>query len=141
VIANAKPLPAVDETSAGYWEATARGELALPRCSVCRQFTIPPTIVCPACGTTEPNFTYVPVDGDGTVRSWTLVRDAFLPGFADDLPYVLVDVELDAQSQLRMIGRFTDGPDSPIRIGDRVTVTFDTIADGVAVPSFTRSPR
>lgn len=136
-----KPLPVADETTAGYWEATARGELALPRCSVCGHFTIPPTIVCTACGTTEPHFAYATVDGAGTVRSWTVVRDAFLPGFENDVPYVLVDVELDAQSQLRMIGRLTDGPAATLRIGDRVTVAFDEIGDGVAVPSFTRTPQ
>jgi uncharacterized OB-fold protein len=132
----AKPLPVADEWSAGYWEAAARGELALPRCSVCTHFTMPPTMVCPACGTTDPRFVYEVVSRGGTIRSWTVVRDAFLPGFQDDLPYVLVDVELDAESELRMIGRLVDGPGAPLRIGGRVRVVLDTIADGVAVPSF-----
>jgi hypothetical protein len=70
------------------------------------------------------------------VRSWTIVRDAFLPGFEADVPYLLVDVELDVQAELRMIGRLVDGPDADIAIGDRVTVTFDRLADDVAVPSF-----
>jgi uncharacterized OB-fold protein len=133
----AKPLPVPDEWSAGYWEAAARGELALPRCSVCRHFAMPPTMVCPTCGTTDPRFVYEVVERGGTIRSWTVVRDAFLPGFQDDLPYVLVDVELDAESELRLIGRLVEGTAATLRIGDRVTVTFDTVADGVAVPSFT----
>lgn len=136
-----KPLPVPDESSAGYWDAAARGELALPRCSVCARFSLPATVVCPECGSTEPRFTYVPVDGAGTVRSWTIVRDAFLPGFADEVPYMLVDIELDVQPQLRMIGRLVDGPDVGVRIGDRVTVRFDRIADGVAVPSFALATR
>ena len=94
-------------------------------------------MVCPACGTTDPRFAYEVVDGGGTIRSWTVVRDAFLPGFQDDLPYVLVDVELDAEPGLRMIGRLVDGADAALRIGDRVAVVFDTLAEGVAVPSFT----
>ena len=53
------------------------------------------------------------------------MRDAFLSGFADEVPYVLVDVELDAQADLRMIGRLVDGPDTPLRIGERVSVGFD----------------
>jgi uncharacterized OB-fold protein len=131
-----KPLPVADEGSAGYWDAAARGELALPRCSTCGQIAMPPAMVCRECGSTDPRFSYVGVDGSGTVRSWTVVRDAFLPGFHDDVPYVLVDVELDAQPQVRMIGRLTDGPDAGIQIGDHVTVAFDDIGDGVAVPSF-----
>ena len=132
----AKPLPVADESSAGYWEAAARSELAMARCAACGAFAFPPTVVCRACGTTGPQYAYAIVNGDATIRSWTIVRDAFLPGFADDVPYLLVDVELDAQPNLRMIGRLTNGPATPICIGDRVRVVFDTIGDGVCVPSF-----
>jgi hypothetical protein len=135
---DAKPLPVPDELSAGYWEAAAAGTLALPRCAVCGRYALPPTAVCPNCGSTDPRFRAQPVDGGGTIRSWTVVRDAFLPGYAGDVPYVLVDVELDAQADLRMIGRLVDGPDAALAVGDPVTVTFDQLAEGVAVPSFAR---
>lgn len=131
-----KPLPVADDGSTGYWDAAARGELALPRCSACGHVTMPPTVVCRECGSTDAGFAYVGVNGSGTVRSWTVVRDAFLHGFEHDVPYLLVDVELDAQPHVRMIGRLRDGPDARLQIGDRVTATFDEIGDGVAVPSF-----
>ena len=132
----AKPLPVPDDLSAGYWEAAAAGTLALPRCAVCGRYALPPTAVCPNCASSEPRYTTQPVEGGGTVRSWTIVRDSFLPGFADDVPYVLVDVELDAQSSIRMIGRLVDGVDAPLAVGDHVTVTFDQLAEDVAVPAF-----
>jgi uncharacterized OB-fold protein len=102
---------------------------------------MPPTAVCPNCGSTDPRFTTERVEGGGTIRSWTVVRDTFLPGFADDVPYVLVDVELDAQADLRMIGRLVDGVDAHPGIGDHVTVTFDQLPDGMAVPAFALSAR
>ena len=40
-----------------------------------------------------------------------------------------------------MIGRLVDGADAPMRIGDRVTVSFDAIGDSAAVPSFTLAAR
>jgi uncharacterized OB-fold protein len=110
--------------------------LALPRCTTCGKFVLPPPVVCPECGSTDPRYDTAPVDGGGTVRSWTVMRDSFLPGFVDDVPYLLVDVELDAQPDLRMIGRLVDGPDAPLRVGDHVTVTFDEIGEGFAVPAF-----
>ena len=131
-----KPLPVPDESSARYWAAATQGVLALPRCSVCGEYTLPPTAVCPHCGSTDPRFSADPVEGGGAVRSWTVVRDSFLPGFADDVPYVLVDVELDAQRDLRIIGRLVDGVDTPLHLDDRVRVVFDELADGVAVPAF-----
>jgi uncharacterized OB-fold protein len=132
-----KPVPVPDALSAPYWEAANRGVLALPRCSVCSQFTLPASALCPRCGSTAPEWTTEPVRGDGRVRSWTVVRDAFLPGFAPDVPYVIVDVELDVQADLRLLGRLTDGVDAPLHVGNRVTVTFDRLDDEFAVPAFT----
>ena len=134
----AKPLPVPDEQSAGYWAAAAQHVLALARCGRCGRFTHPPGVVCPHCLSTDPDFTFVPVDGRGTVRSWTILHDSFLPGFAAELPLVLVDVELDAQADLRLIGRLVDGPDAPLHLGDRVVTVFDDLADGVSVPAFAR---
>jgi hypothetical protein len=64
-----------------------------------------------------------------------------LPGFADLVPYVTVDVELDEQAGLRIIGRLLDGPRAPLAIGARVEVCFEDIAPGVAVPAFRLSPQ
>lgn len=131
-----RPAPVPDERSAGYWEAARRGELALARCTDCGAFCHPPGVVCPHCHSADPQFTFVVVAGGGTVQSWTVIRDSFLPGFADDVPFVLVDVELDAQADLRLIGRLLDGPEAPLRQGDRVTIAFEHPADDVAVPAF-----
>lgn len=133
----AKPIPVPDEQSEGYWAAAAEHVLALARCARCGTLAHPPGVVCPHCLSTEPEFAFVPVDGRGTVRSWTVIRDSFLPGFAADVPFVLVDVELDAQADLRLIGRLVDGPDAELHVGDRVVTVFDDLADGLAVPAFT----
>jgi uncharacterized OB-fold protein len=85
----------------------------------------------------EPRYTYAPVDGSGTIRSWTVVRQSFLPGL--EVPFVLVDVELDAQDDLRMIGRLVDGPDATFTTGTPVSMVFEDIADGVSVPAFALS--
>jgi uncharacterized protein len=136
----ARPLPAPDETTEEYWAAAVRGELALPRCSNCRRLCLPPTPVCPNCGTTEPRYEYDPVDGAGILKSWTVVRDAFLPGFGSEVPYVLVDVQLDSEPSIRMIGRLLEGPEVDLHIGGRVKLAFELPVDGVAVPAFTREP-
>ena len=131
-----RPVPVPDETSAPFWEAAAAHTLTVARCSRCRAFTIPVDVVCPNCRSTDPAFTFEPVSGGGVVRSWTTMRQSFLPGFADDVPFVLVDVELDEQADLRMIGRLLDGPDVALHLGDRVTAAFEELAPGVAVPAF-----
>jgi uncharacterized OB-fold protein len=132
----ARPVPVPDAASAPYWEAAAAHILTVARCARCRAFTIPLDVVCPHCHSTDPAFVFEPVSGGGTLRSWTTVRQSFLPGFDDDVPFVLVDVELDEQTDLRMIGRLLDGPEVPLHLGARVTVAFEDLAPGVAVPAF-----
>ena len=133
---NARPVPVPDDRSRPYWDAAAEHVLAIARCSRCGTFAIPPDIVCSHCHSTEPDFTFVPVSGRGVVRSWTVMHQSFLPGFDDLVPFVLVDVELEDQADLRTIGRLLDGPAAPLEIGARVVVAFEDLAPGTSVPAF-----
>ena len=127
-------LPVPDETSAPYWDAASRHVLTVARCGRCGVLTMPPDVVCTHCGTTDPRFEFTPVSGRGVVRSWTVVRQSFLPGF--DIPFVLVDVELAEQADLRLIGRLVNGVDAAVHLGDEVRVAFEDLAAGIAVPAF-----
>ena len=119
-----RPVPVPDEVSAPFWDAAAAGELVLARCDRCRRFAHPPEPVCPHCLEGTPAFE--PAPSTGTVRSWTVVRQSFLPGLDDVLPLVLVDVEVDAD--VRLIGRLVEGEPA---LGVEVRVVFD-----VGVPAF-----
>jgi len=129
-----RPVPVPDEVSAEFWTAAAAHRFILARCARCGRLSHPPDTVCPQCGSVDPAFAFEPVDGGGTIRSWTVMRQSFLPGF--DVPFVLVDVELLAQVDLRLIGRLIDGPDVPLRVGAPVRMVFEDLMPGVAVPAF-----
>lgn len=131
-----RPVPEPDEQSAPFWNAAAEHVLVLARCARCGAFSHPPDVVCPRCGATDPDFAFTPVDGTGTIRSWTIMRQSFLPGFDDEVPFVLVDVELSAQPDLRLIGRLVDGPEAALRVGAPVGLAFEDIDAGVAVPAW-----
>ncbi|WP_198653648.1 Zn-ribbon domain-containing OB-fold protein [Actinocorallia populi] len=131
-----RPVPVPDGLSAPYWEAAAREVLVAARCSRCSALSVPPDPVCPHCRSTDPAFTFEPVSGRGVLRSWTIVRQPFLPGFKADVPFVLADVELAEQAGARMIGRLLDGPDAPLRQGAAVRAAFEDVAPGVRVPAF-----
>jgi uncharacterized OB-fold protein len=132
----ARPVPVCDARSAPYWDAAARHVLAIARCSRCGVFTHPPDGVCASCGSLEPNFAFAPVSGKGRIKSWTMVRQPLLPGFETEVPFLLVDVELEEQKELRITGRLLDGPTTPLRLWAAVRVDFEDIAAGVAVPAF-----
>ncbi|MGV0740532.1 OB-fold domain-containing protein [Mycobacterium syngnathidarum] len=135
---NGRPVPVPDRWSTPYWEAAARGVFAVACCRRCGTLTMPPDVVCLACSSTDPGYEFVPVSGRGVVRSWTVVRQSFLPGF--DLPFVLVDVELAEQPDLRVVARLLDGPDRQLRWGVSVRLVFETLTEGIAVPAFEFAP-
>jgi uncharacterized OB-fold protein len=102
---------------------------------------MPPEHICARCHSTDPDYVYEAVSGAGAVRSWTVIRQSLLPGLADEVPFVLVDVELAEQAGLRLIGRLLDGPNVPLRMDAPVQVAFEDIREGVSVPAFTLDQR
>jgi uncharacterized OB-fold protein len=136
-----RPVPVPDDTSAPFWQAAGEGRLVLARCSACDHAVHPPSPICPACGTTEPAYEFRPVSGRGAIRSWTVLRQAFVPGFVDDLPVVLVDVALDGTDDVRLIGKLLDGASAAPALGAAVEVTFEHLDDGSAIPAFTLAPQ
>ncbi|WP_231987624.1 Zn-ribbon domain-containing OB-fold protein [Mycobacterium sp. 852002-51152_SCH6134967] len=129
-----RPLPVPDEVSTPYWDAAARHVLTVARCSPCGALALPPDVLCTACGSTDPRYVFTPVSGHGVVRSWTVVRKSFLPGF--DVPFVLVDVELEEQPDLRLIGRLLGADEAALSIGTPVTAVFEDVSAEIAVPAF-----
>jgi uncharacterized OB-fold protein len=132
----ARPVPLPDERSQGFWEAAARHVLAIQRCSNCGWLSYPPDVVCANCLLPERDFRWEPVSGRGTLRTWTVVRTAFLPGFSAYVPYVVAAAELVEQPGLRVTARLLDGPEARLRYGAAVDTTFEDMADGVSIPVF-----
>ncbi|HEX2563093.1 MAG TPA: OB-fold domain-containing protein [Acidimicrobiales bacterium] len=125
-----------DPVSAEFWAAAASHVLAIQRCTDCGWYAYPPNVVCSNCLAREPSFRYEPVSGRGRVTTWTVVHQAFLPGFAADIPYVVAEVELAEQEGLRVIARLAGVRHRDLAIGTPVEVAFDDVAAGIAVPRF-----
>ena len=110
----------------------------MQRCSECGWYNYPPNVICTSCLADPPKFEWAAVSGTGRVKTWTVMRDSFLPGFDDDVPYVVADVELAKQAVLRMVARLVGIDEHQVRLGLPVEVVFDDVADGLAVPQFKR---
>jgi len=130
-----KPIPVPDDQSAGFWSAAAEHVLAIQHCEACGRAAHPPVMVCGHCHDPERRFRSEPVRGSGRVRTWTVMRQAFLPGFAPDVPYAVAEIELD-DVDVRVIGRLRGAAPGGLTIGTPVSVSFEDVADGVAVPVF-----
>jgi uncharacterized OB-fold protein len=120
-----KPKPQVTDVSRPYWEAAEQGRLVLQSCAVCGKVRHYPRLLCDACYSDQVN--WKEASGRGTIHSWTVSHHAFNPAFADELPYVLVTVDLE--EGVRALGRWRGDP--AMRIGEAVQGRFEPREGGV----------
>ena len=102
------PLPDTDwPLLAEYWAGAAAGELRLPRCGACQAWRWYPRERCEACGDAGA-LRWARLEGKGSLFSWVVVHRAFLPEFADQVPFVTGLVALDEDAHLRVPTRIVD---------------------------------
>lgn len=97
--------PRLTAVTRPFFDALAEHRLVTTRCRRCAYLTFPPKGVCPRCWSEEVAFEEIPPTG--VLRSFTEVWAA--PArFADEAPYVLGIVDLDAavRCAARVSGRF-----------------------------------
>lgn len=128
------PQPVPDADTRGFWEAMAMGRLALCRCQVCGLWHQPPLERCRRCaGETA----FEEVSGQGRLHSFIVVRHPAVPGFLDELPYVVGLVELAEQRGLRLPGGVVGAAPDELEIGQGVVVEIVDLPGGdCKVPVF-----
>lgn len=124
--------PVVDASSRAYWDGAREHRLVVTACKDCGFLVHYPRARCPRCLSADVEPREVP--GHGRVASWTVTHRPPAPAYADDLPIVLVLVELDAQPGLRVAATMAEGEAQPA-IGDPVDVVFED-HDGYTLPRF-----
>ena len=130
------PLPEPRFETEPFWTGGERGELLIDRCDACGLWLHPPTPVCRRC--LSRSVGPVAVSGLGTVYSYTVNHQPWIPGVA--VPYTLAIVELDEDPGLRVSTRLTGAEPADVRIGQRVKVIF-VHRDDVWLPYFTPVPQ
>ena len=137
------PLPDVnDPLTAPFFAGAARGELVITHCDACNEYVWYPQPQCPRC---EGPLTWAPVSGRGTLFSWATVRRAFLPAFADQVPFVTALVALEEDPAVRVVTYVVDAEpgtltaEEPVHVSFR-PLAFSTVPDkSVVVPMFVRA--
>jgi uncharacterized OB-fold protein len=107
-----KPLPQPDPLSAAFWSAAADGRLLIQHCPRCRYRQFYPRALCTQCGETPD---WLEASGQGTVYTFTVIRQNGAPGFANQAPYVVAMISL-AEGP-RMMGNVVGCPVTAVRIG------------------------
>lgn len=128
-------VPAPDEITGPWWEATREHRLVLQTCPRCVRedrpgVQHPPRALCIHCGSDE--LGWAASGGTGVVDACTVVHRAPRPDLA--VPYVIARVRLDEGVVLltRLQGREPDA----WRIDDPVRIAWVDLDDGRALPVF-----
>ena len=114
-------LPRVTDANRHFWQGGERGQLVFLRCGRCGVYVHPPAPLCPV--DHGKDLHPAVVSGRGTVASFTVNHQAWLPGVA--LPYVIALVEIEEQAGLRLQTNIVECEIDAVHIGMPVEVVFE----------------
>lgn len=129
------PVPVENADSLPYWRAAREERLLIRRCRTCQTLHFMPRHLCPSCWSED--MEWIDASGAGTVHSFTVMRRASDPAFADKVPYVVALVEL-AEGP-RMMANIVGADALDTAIGDGVHVVFERRGPEARLPQFARS--
>lgn len=126
-----RPLPRPTQTTRFFWDAAKEGKLALQFDPVARRYQFWPRAGSVRTG--KRNLQWRIVSGKGTVYSFT-VTHVPAAGFHDRVPYLVALVELD--EKVRIMANLMNVAPDDVKIGMRVRVTFEKLADDISYFAF-----
>jgi uncharacterized OB-fold protein len=125
----AKPLPSPDNVSKTFWSAASRGELVIQECTRCGARQFYGREMCTSCAGVPK---WIVTAGEGTVYTFTVIRQYGLAPFAAELPYVVAMIELPEGPMI--LGGITDCPVDAVHVGLKVEVHFYKVEDEIGIP-------
>ena len=124
-------LPRVTTDNEHFWTGGSQGELRFLRCRACGYYIHPPAPVCPRCLSRD--VAPEAVSGRARVATLTVNHQPWYPGL--DPPYVIAIVEIEEQTDVRLMTNIVNCEVDRVEIGMAVTVTFEQ-HDEVWIPLF-----
>ncbi len=128
----ARPLPHLAEPdTAPFWRATREGRLTYQVCRRCGAVGFYPRAHCTGCG--GPELEWRTSAGEGTIYTFTVIRQHGHPFFAGRVPYALALVDLD--EGFRMLTEIVGADPEQVRVGQRVELAWEDAGE-VRIPVF-----
>jgi uncharacterized OB-fold protein len=112
--------PIADTFTAPWWAACRERRLLVRSCAACGRTHFPPRPACPHCWSDQ--VSWADVTGNGTLYTFSVVRENDLAPFGASLPYVPAIVELHEGP--RLMTTIIESPSTAIAVGAAVEVVF-----------------
>jgi uncharacterized protein len=127
-----KPVPAITPDMREFFDGARAGCLMVQKCDSCGKLRFPAHDLCSKCNSTDSR--WVPVSGRGEVFSFSIMHQLYHPGFAKEVPYAVVMVELE--EGCKFVSNLLGVKPHDIKCGMPVEVTFEKLSDEVSMPKF-----
>jgi uncharacterized OB-fold protein len=125
-----RPAPIPDEASQPFFDAAAEGKLLIKYCPACSRHLVPAADVCDACHST--GIEWRQASGRATLYSFVVNHQVLHPGFANEVPYNVLVVELEEGPRIN--GNYL-GDNADLKVDMALKVTFEKMGD-VSVPKW-----
>ena len=129
-----RPLPRLHELDTqAFWRATKDHELRYQQCDDCDTVVFYPRRHCTGC--LGNSLTWKTSSGQGTVYTYSIVRQSYHPFFRGLVPYAVAWIDLDEGPRLlsNLVG--IENTLDDLKIGQRVRVTWEDHEE-LAIPLF-----
>lgn len=127
-----RPKPLVDNWNRPFWDACAKQELKLQRCTATGRCFFPPAPVSPFTG--RPDWEWFSASGRGELWSFVVFHQNYFGGMKDELPYPVAMVKL-AEGPF-LLTNLVDMNLADAKIGMALSVRFPGGPDGFVLPQF-----
>jgi hypothetical protein len=123
-----------------YWDGAKEGKLVIQRCQSCGFYNHPPVVVCNSCCDRDAEQKWEQVSGRGTLYTHYICYDTSIAGFEEKVPYAVILVELEEQSDLLLMGNILnleyDAVGTELPMGLPLEVIFDKASDEINIPQW-----
>lgn len=127
-----KPLPNVNGDTKEFWAGCKEHQLRFQRCKSCGHVRWPASFICPMCYSKETK--WIVAEGKGKVYTFAVYHVAYYPAFEIELPYVVVDVELEEGP--RLINNIVGCQPDEVKCEMPVEMVWNDITEEFSLPKF-----
>ncbi len=129
-----RPLPRTDEPdTAEFWRKTKDKVLGYQHCDDCGTVVFYPRRHCTGC--LGANLTWQASAGEGSIYSFSIIRQSYHPFFRTRVPFAVAWIDLDEGPRILSNITGVEDPGTQLEIGQRVVVEWEEHEE-VNVPLF-----
>ncbi|MFC5337387.1 Zn-ribbon domain-containing OB-fold protein [Leucobacter denitrificans] len=126
-----QPVPLVYDIP--FWESVKNKDMQLQRCADCAEWRYPAGPICSQCN--SENAVWERVSGEAEILSWVVFHKTYLPAYP--APHKVIAVRL-SEGPI-MISNLEGKEPEGSWIGERVSLCYSEMPDGMILPRFALS--